>query len=113
MGQRCRASKRCGARIFHYTFVYARSRVFVFAHANSRDTNSVMAKPIPFFKDKVVLVTGASSGIGEEMALQLGRSGAKLTLAARRKERLENLARTIAESGGGPPPILEGGGTRA
>jgi len=66
-----------------------------------------MAKPIPFFKDKVVLVTGASSGIGEEMALQLGRSGAKLTLAARRKERLENLARTIVGSGGVPPLIVE------
>jgi NADP-dependent 3-hydroxy acid dehydrogenase YdfG len=66
-----------------------------------------MAKPIPFFKDKVVLVTGASSGIGEEIALQLGRSGAKVTLAARRKERLENLAQTIAESGAAPPLIVE------
>jgi short-subunit dehydrogenase len=107
MGQGCRASKRCGALVFHYAVVPARSPVFGFAHGNSRDTNSVMAKPIPFFKDKVVLVTGASSGIGEEMARQLGRSGAKLTLAARRKERLENLARTIAESGGVPPLIVE------
>lgn len=66
-----------------------------------------MAKPIPFFKDKVVLITGASSGIGEEMALQLGRSGAKLTLAARRTDRLENLARTIAANGGAAPLIVE------
>jgi short-subunit dehydrogenase len=66
-----------------------------------------MARTIPFFKDKVVLVTGASSGIGEEMALQLARSGAKLALAARRKDRLEGLAQTIAQEGGVPPLTLE------
>ena len=59
-----------------------------------------MAKTISYFQDKVVLVTGASSGIGEELALQLARSGAKVALAARRKDRLEGLAQTIAQSGG-------------
>ena len=49
-----------------------------------------------FFKDKAVLITGASSGIGEELALQLGQAGAKLALAARRKERLEELAQRVA-----------------
>src|SRR5215470_9170349 len=49
-----------------------------------------------FFKDKAVLITGASSGIGEELALQLGQAGVKLTLAARRKERLEELAQRVA-----------------
>src|ERR1700758_2299113 len=49
-----------------------------------------------FFHDKVVLVTGASSGIGEELALQLGRAGAKLTLAARRAELLEAVVQKIA-----------------
>jgi short-subunit dehydrogenase len=49
-----------------------------------------------FFRDKVVMVTGASSGIGQELAWQLGQAGAKLTLAARRKELLENLAQRIA-----------------
>jgi short-subunit dehydrogenase len=66
-----------------------------------------MAKPIPYFQDKVVLITGASSGMGEEMALQLGRSGAKLALAARRKDRLEALARTIAQNGGVAPLTIE------
>jgi short-subunit dehydrogenase len=66
-----------------------------------------MANLIPFFEDKVVLVTGASSGIGEEMALQLARSGAKLALAARRTDRLEALAQAIARNGGVPPITLE------
>ena len=57
-----------------------------------------MARPDKFFRDKVVLVTGASSGIGEELALQLGRAGAKLTLAARRAELLEAVVQKIAAS---------------
>ena len=48
-----------------------------------------------YFRDKTVLVTGASSGIGEELAWQLGLSGAKLTLAARRQAALETLADRI------------------
>src|SRR6201997_4006964 len=56
-----------------------------------------------FFHDKVVLVTGASSGIGEELALQLGRAGAKLTLAARRTDLLEALVQTIAVSESAKP----------
>src|ERR1700679_1848063 len=66
-----------------------------------------MAKTISYFQDKVLLVTGASSGIGEELALQLARSGAKVALAARRKDRLEGLAQPIAQSGGVPPLTLE------
>lgn len=52
-----------------------------------------------FFHDKAVLITGASSGIGEELAWQLGLAGAKLTLAARRVGLLENLAQRIAAAG--------------
>jgi NAD(P)-dependent dehydrogenase (short-subunit alcohol dehydrogenase family) len=55
-----------------------------------------MAGTDKFFHDKAVLITGASSGIGEELALQLGRAGAKLTLAARRAELLEAVVQKIA-----------------
>src|SRR6202045_2115330 len=56
-----------------------------------------------FFRNKVVPITGASSGIGEELALQLGRAGAKLTLAARRTDLLETLVQKIAASESAKP----------
>ena len=55
-----------------------------------------MSRTKQFFRDKVVLITGASSGIGEELAWQLSQAGAKLTLAARRTELLEAVVRRIA-----------------
>jgi short-subunit dehydrogenase len=44
------------------------------------------------FRDQVAIITGASSGIGREMALLLAGQGANVVLAARRAERLELLA---------------------
>jgi short-subunit dehydrogenase len=58
-----------------------------------------------FFRDKAVLITGASSGIGEGLALQLAQAGAKLTLAARRREQLEAVARKVAAQGGAVPIV--------
>ena len=52
------------------------------------------------FRDKVAIVTGASSGIGRELALQLGGQGAKVALAARRAERLEQVSEEIRQRGG-------------
>jgi NADP-dependent 3-hydroxy acid dehydrogenase YdfG len=51
-------------------------------------------------KDTVVLVTGASSGIGEATARALAGEGATVAIAARRKDRLDDLAREIEQSGG-------------
>jgi short-subunit dehydrogenase len=47
-----------------------------------------------------VLITGASSGIGTELARQLGARGHNLVLVARRRERLEQLAREIGKANG-------------
>lgn len=51
---------------------------------------------------KTFVVTGASSGIGRGVALQLGRSGANVVIAARRTHALESLAREIVVAGGKP-----------
>jgi len=51
-------------------------------------------------RDRVIIITGASSGIGEATARRLAREGAAVVLAARRRERLERLAEEIAASGG-------------
>jgi NAD(P)-dependent dehydrogenase (short-subunit alcohol dehydrogenase family) len=56
-------------------------------------------------KNKVALVTGASSGLGRQFALTLARAGAKVALAARRAERLEDLAEEIAGFDGRAMPV--------
>jgi NADP-dependent 3-hydroxy acid dehydrogenase YdfG len=49
---------------------------------------------------KTALVTGASSGIGRSTAVALAEAGARVTLVARRAERLKDLAATIEAAGG-------------
>ncbi len=51
-------------------------------------------------RDQVVVVTGASSGIGQTLALRLGEAGARVILVARGAEKLEEVRREISAAGG-------------
>lgn len=57
-------------------------------------------------ENKVIIITGASSGIGEETARVLAREGAKVVLSARREERLKKLADEIGENVGLTPDVI-------
>lgn len=58
-----------------------------------------------YFFDKSVLVTGASSGIGHDVAIAFGEQGARVALLARRRAQLEELARKIEKAGGKALPL--------
>ncbi|VDI15137.1 Hypothetical predicted protein [Mytilus galloprovincialis] len=49
---------------------------------------------------KVAIVTGASGGIGKATGIALAKAGVKVALAARRKDKLEEVAKQISENGG-------------
>jgi short-subunit dehydrogenase len=51
-------------------------------------------------KDKVIIITGASDGIGLALARECARLGAKVVLAARREDKLHEIVRSIRASGG-------------
>jgi len=51
-------------------------------------------------KDKVVVITGASSGIGESTAKLLAERGAKVVLGARRLDRINAVVQEISATGG-------------
>src|SRR5258705_2807193 len=65
-----------------------------------RGRRGALEKMIATFKERYgpwALVTGASSGIGAEFAVQLAEAGLNLILAARRKPRLDRLAQQLEE----------------
>ena len=51
-------------------------------------------------KDKVILITGAGSGLGKALALAAGQAGAKVICAGRRKDRIEQTAEDVTKAGG-------------
>lgn len=51
-------------------------------------------------KNKVIVITGASSGMGEAAARHLATEGAKIVVAARRAERINALVESITQNGG-------------
>lgn len=58
----------------------------------------------PWFRDQVAWITGAGSGIGRALAVELARRGARVALSGRREDRLaevaEHIAEIVGESGG-------------
>ena len=60
---------------------------------------------MPTLNDKVVLITGASSGFGAAAAKRFAQEGCKVVLAARRLDRLEELAADIRTMGGEALPL--------
>jgi len=56
--------------------------------------------------ERVTLITGASAGIGTELARVFAANGHRLALAARRADRLESLANEISAKGGKPPIVI-------
>ena len=67
------------------------------------------------YRDAVVVITGAGSGIGRELALLLGGRGARLVLSGRRRDRLDAVRDEVGSAdapapalpfdAAGPPPV--------
>ena len=51
-------------------------------------------------KDKVILITGAGSGLGKALAVAAGHAGAKVICAGRRKDRIQQTAEEVTKAGG-------------
>ena len=68
----------------------------------------LFGKKVDELRDKVVWITGASSGIGENLAYELASVGCKLVISARRKQELERVkAKCFGEEQQTSNPILK------
>ena len=54
----------------------------------------------PIFRQNVIIITGASMGIGRELAFQFAKQGAWMALAARNAEKLEEVSQQCRQRGG-------------
>jgi NAD(P)-dependent dehydrogenase (short-subunit alcohol dehydrogenase family) len=82
---------------------------------NHRNTTLLSAQEIVHYqakenslKDRVVMVTGAGSGIGKSAAIAYAAAGATIILAGRTVEKLESVYDQIIETGGTEPLIYPG-----
>ncbi|XP_019162252.1 PREDICTED: uncharacterized protein LOC109158809 [Ipomoea nil] len=69
----------------------------------SRSKVATHLEPWRSLRDKVVMVTGASSGLGREFCLDLAKAGCRIIAAARRIDRLQSLCDEINGAGSGEP----------
>ena len=79
----------------------------------SRSTAATMCDPAAaaelepdYWQGKKCLLTGASSGLGAALAVELSRRGASVLLTARRADRLAAVASSVAEAGLAQPPVM-------
>ena len=59
---------------------------------------------MPTLQDKIIMVTGASQGLGEQVAKAYADAGATVILVARHQKKLEKVYDAIAASGSPEPP---------